>query len=952
MLSNDKLTQNIQDLNSNGSSSSKSAPVERPEHISESHWYNMTVKREIDPTLISLNTRSGDAEEVNQVLNRKDIECDGIVLQGEEGCVQVRFDEHQKIGKSGEERRYLTPRKTQYEKENQICNYDAILPKLPDLNWVKDIEEIKARCTTVDNQPALILTEGLFKALKLWTHGYPAIAVPGVTMALKPFPRDKDNQPIRDKPKELVDNLDYLVEEGFTLINAFDADVQSKAGVIGEVKRISDVMEARGATLYEIAGKWQESEGKGADDLIQNKGIKYFESILNAASPPDKKAEKKDSKNSSSKKGKGQGKSKGSDKEDKPTPAKNEAVPIAKDIKELYKDQLVFLTNREVWFEYGVEQDGVWSQISNQYLQSKLIDLIPQLGDYSVKTPSDYLEVIKALQPQLYTKEMENPAPGTLLPFRNGVYNLQTKELLPHDPSYYFRSTLDRDFDPDASDWSNINDWLDFVTNGSNHLKEILICFAAACLRGMHDLQKFLYLTGPPNSGKGTYASLLMELLGFENVSLPDFAEFNGGRFEKIQIDGTWLALFDDVDKYTGKLQAFKSITGGRELSVEEKGEKGFKLKFTGMAMVVANEPVFYGSSAKGVARRAIEVPFNRKVATKDAYDLMPTFREELSAFLNYLIELDPEYVRYILKGQGKPAEVRLTHWKNRIRNDGLAAWINDRIIFEEGKSTRVSSKAEGVPGLYQDYVEYCPVIGLKAVKTLKNFSPDAVEVLQDLGFEGVQAKKTREGKLIEGVRLRDEVYDIDVPTLETQLERLAKQGDEGEGNESAQSHFSCDGSRDGSGDGSCDGSKPAALKDGDGCDGSEQIHTHNENKNCTASEKGTKPDTKSESTTTNGETLKAAALPLYDGQDFLEAEEPLAIVKGEGALTYEGETLVFHSFNPNNGTITLKRWDDELIEGILSQNCLRDTDEMREPIAKARSTVDSAELANAEVTD
>jgi len=930
----------------------QSGNVERPEHIYERHWQSMVAEREIDPTLISLNTRSEDAEEVNRVLNRKDIECDGIVLRGEEGCEQVRFDEHQKIGKDGEERRYLTRKKTKHEKENQICIYDAILPKLPDLSWAKDIEEIKARCTKVNDQPALILTEGLFKALKLWTHGYPAVAVPGVTMALKPWIKDKNGDKVPGQEKELVDNLDYLIEEGFALINAFDADVQNKAGVIGEVKRISDVMQARGAPLYEIAGKWQESEGKGVDDLIQKKGIKYFQSILDAASPPDQK----DSKDSSSKKGgkgKGKGKSESKGKEDKPTPAKNEAVPIAKDIRDLYKDQLVFLTNREVWFEYGVEQEGVWSQISNQYLQGKMIDLIPQLGNYSVKTTSDYNEVIRALQSQLYAKEMENPAPGTLLPFRNGVYNLQTKELLPHDPSYYFRSTLDRDFDPNASDWSNIDSWLDFVTNGSSHLKEILICFAAACLRGMYDLQKFLYLTGPPNSGKGTYASLLMELLGFENVSLPDFAEFNGGRFEKIQIDGTWLALFDDVDKYTGKLQAFKSITGGRELSVEDKGEKGFKMKFTGMAMVVANEPVFYGSSAKGVARRAIEVPFNRKVNDKNAYDLMPTFREELSAFLNYLIELDPEYVRHILKGQGKPAEVRLTHWKNRIRNDGLAAWINDRIIFEEGRSTRVSSRAEGVPGLYQDYAEYCPIIGLKAVKTLKNFSPDAVEVLQDLGFEGVQAKKTREGKFIEGVRLRDEVQDIDVPTLETQLERLAKQGDEAEGKESVQSHFSCDGSRDGSGDGSRDGSEPAALKSGDGCDGSEQIHTRSENKTCTDSEEGSQPDTNSESNTSNDEPLKSAALTLHDDfEDIIEAEEPLAIVKGKGALSYEGETLVFHSYNPNTGTITLKRWNEDLLEGVLPQNCLRDSPMNREAIASARSTVDSTELENAEVTD
>ena len=55
--------------------------------------------------------------------------------------------------------------------------------------------------------------------------------------------------------------------------------------------------------------------------------------------------------------------------------------------------------------------------------------------------------------------------------------------------------------------WGSIASWLDEATEGSSRKKKILLAFAAASLRGMASLQKFLMLTGRAVRGKAFLAN-------------------------------------------------------------------------------------------------------------------------------------------------------------------------------------------------------------------------------------------------------------------------------------------------------------------------------------------------------------------------------------------------------------------------------------------------------------
>jgi len=108
--------------------------------------------------------------------------------------------------------------------------------------------------------------------------------------------------------------------------------------------------------------------------------------------------------------------------------------------------------------------------------------------------------------------------PTKLLPFRNGILNLETHEFLPPAPYHRLTWTLPRDYNPSLTNWDRISEWMDEVTGGDESAKNIFCCWLNACIKGQSDLQRFLHLKGPGGSGKGTFMHLCVSLVGSMNV--------------------------------------------------------------------------------------------------------------------------------------------------------------------------------------------------------------------------------------------------------------------------------------------------------------------------------------------------------------------------------------------------------------------------------------------------
>ena len=149
-------------------------------------------------------------------------------------------------------------------------------------------------------------------------------------------------------------------------------------------------------------------------------------------------------------------------------------------------------------------------------------------------TKNKVLEIVHALrlgclipqgwQTPCWLEGEYRPAPN-LVACHNGILNLRTRKLQPHDPLFFSTNCLPLDYDPSAPEPKR---WLQFLgelwpgdkdgrydSEAEDMLQEIAGYLLTADTRE----QKIFMIIGPPRSGKGTIVHVLVSLLVMRTAS-------------------------------------------------------------------------------------------------------------------------------------------------------------------------------------------------------------------------------------------------------------------------------------------------------------------------------------------------------------------------------------------------------------------------------------------------
>jgi putative DNA primase/helicase len=213
-----------------------------------------------------------------------------------------------------------------------------------------------------------------------------------------------------------------------------------------------------------------------------------------------------------------------------PEATKADKIPradvIAHEIAQKCRGQLAFNNETKTWMRYGADFIGTWSVESDEYMESIISSILDRKNITGYNSHSYVTNIVKKLRCLLIVRKWVERSPKELLPFQNGVLEISTGKLLPHSPDYRLTWQLPRNHDPSATDWSGIDAFLDHLSGGNEAVKDILLCYCNAVLKGRSDAHKFLHLIGLGGAGKGTYARLLTDVIGVDNVCSSTLEDF------------------------------------------------------------------------------------------------------------------------------------------------------------------------------------------------------------------------------------------------------------------------------------------------------------------------------------------------------------------------------------------------------------------------------------------
>ena len=231
--------------------------------------------------------------------------------------------------------------------------------------------------------------------------------------------------------------------------------------------------------------------------------------------------------------------------------------------------------------------------------------------------PRKYTQVHKFLKTQLpYMKKLENK---NLIAVNNGVFNKVTKKLEPFNPNYFITSKLATNYNTFAinnylvirDNYFDVDKWFLSIANGDKELVKVLWEIVNEATNPNHTREKMAILYGEGNNGKGTFQTMLINLIGIENISTLTPHEFSG-EFKLEMLQGKVCNIGDDIsNKYLDDMSNLMSIVTGDPVAVNRKGKSVITARFKLFNLFSANKLPKVRNKSQGTYRRLLIVPFN-----------------------------------------------------------------------------------------------------------------------------------------------------------------------------------------------------------------------------------------------------------------------------------------------------------------------------------------------------
>jgi putative DNA primase/helicase len=295
------------------------------------------------------------------------------------------------------------------------------------------------------------------------------------------------------------------------------------------------------------------------------------------------------------------------------------------------------LPNQELY----IYQDGVY--ISHE-IPEQIVKLAVETEfdkDYSKNDYEQVLDRIKASSP--VDEDHFDHVPLELVCFRNGILNLETRQLSEHSPSVPFLNKIDVKYDPEAKCPEYDKRILEWVASEQHTMA--IDEFIGYCLWRKYTYEKSFFFIGEGENGKTTLLSLIVKFLGEKNVSHIPVQELSAP-FKLVLLYGKLANIADELStRALSDTAKYKEVTGRSPI----KGDIKFKqygIDFVSYAKMIfaTNQLPATTDYSHAFFRRAeifhFDNVFSEENGNRDEHLLEKlTTDEELSGLLNRALD-------------------------------------------------------------------------------------------------------------------------------------------------------------------------------------------------------------------------------------------------------------------------------------------------------------------------
>jgi len=261
-------------------------------------------------------------------------------------------------------------------------------------------------------------------------------------------------------------------------------------------------------------------------------------------------------------------------------------------------------------FYYFDKQAGVWRDNAEDFIRNYFRTATDSIQDTQKRT---YIlnEIVNDVRDCSWKGKRLPEPKTTLIPFLNGVFDLDTGEFRNFKEEDSFTWTLPHKYNPDAQ-----CPFLYELINSLLPEEQVLSLWELMgyCLWREYNYQKMFFLFGRGSNGKTTFAKILELMLGKDNVSHVSLREIQDNRFAKAQ-------LYRKLANISGELEytelkntsILKQLSGEDTITMDRKYKEPFIYRNYAKLIFLTNEINKSRDTTEAFYRRLYLIEFPKK---------------------------------------------------------------------------------------------------------------------------------------------------------------------------------------------------------------------------------------------------------------------------------------------------------------------------------------------------